>query len=416
MKFKCNKGMLAEAVASAQKAVSLKSTLPILEGLLLTVGDGLTLTGNDLEIAIQCEIPVQVIERGSVVMNCRLFSEMVRKLPDDIVTMSLSEENVIKVECGNARFEVKGLPAAGYPELPSVGRSNALRIGQATLREMIRRTRFAISVNDNRPILTGALFAKEDGEFTVVAIDGIRLALRKEILKAGCGDEAGDRAGDGQGSGEGPGAGDGGGIVGPDLDGGPDVTVIGADGEELARADGDFSLVIPGKSLNELEKLLTGDDEVTLYSSKNQALFDMGGCKVITRLLQGEYLKYRSMVTRESQTSIRFKVMDLLGVIDRISLIAMDDKFVPICLDIKDDAIHVTSQTVQGSAAEEIAVEMRGNPLKVSYYPRYVMEVLRNIGDDEVTMNFNSNMGPSCIFPLEGDAYAYVVMPCSTRS
>ncbi len=360
MRIVCPKESLAEGIGIVQKAVSSKSTLPILEGILLEAYDSkFKLTGNDLEIGIECFVDADIREEGSVVLNSKTFGDIVRRLPDSEVFIEVKGDNLVIIECANSHFEIKGLSATGFPALPAIKQENSFKISQKLLRDMIRQTIFSISLDENRPILTGSLIECNEGTVTMVSMDVFRLALRKSTLS-----------------------------------------------EEV----NDFSVVVPGKTLNEISKILQPvDDEITVYTSTNQILFDMGNCKIVSRLLEGKYLNYKSIIRHDAETRIRVNVKSLLSSIERASLVASADNKHPVKFDIKDDKMIITSNTEIGAAREELNVETTGKELQIGFNPRYLIDALKVIDDEEAEITFITNLLPCTIKPVEGDDFIYVI-------
>lgn len=366
MKIICSREQLIEGISIVQKAVSTKTTLPILEGILLEAQDEFKMTGNDLELGIECFINADIREKGSIVLNSKMFGDIVRRLPDSEVLVEVKENNTVIIECDNSHFEVRGLPSDSYPALPSIKRENTFKVSQKIVREMVRQTLFAVSIDENRPILTGSLIECLENEITFVSIDGFRMALRKS---------------------------------------------------KNNKADSKFNVVVPGKTLNEIVKILQPvEEEITIYSSQNQILFDMGKCRVVSRLLEGEYLNYKSIVPKEYETKVKANTRDILSSLERASLITADEKKYPVKVNILDDKIIISSNTEIGAVREEIRVEVNGNNMDIGFNPRYFIEALKVIEDEEVEIYFTSSIGPCTIRPLDGDAYAYMILPVRIKN
>lgn len=362
MKIICSKENLTEGISVVQKAVSSKTTLPILEGILLEADEKFKLTGNDLEIGIECYVDADIREKGAVVLNSRIFGDIVRRLPDSEVMIEMKENELVIIECENSHFEIKGIKADGFPALPTIEKENALKVSQKLLREMIKQTIFAVSDDENRPILTGSLVECRENELTFVSIDGFRLALRKNKVE-----------------------------------------------NDMS----DIKVVVPGKTLNEIVKILQPVEEnVTIYSSSNQILFDLGNCKVVSRLLEGEYLNYKSIIPEENETKIKVKTKDMLSSIERASLvITMEERRYPVRFKIADDKIIITSNTDVGAVKEELRVDMEGKDLEIGFNPRYFIEALRVIEEESIDILFTTNVGPCTIRPVQDDYFAYMILP-----
>ena len=362
MKIVCSKENLAEGINIVSKAVSGKTTLPVLEGILLECGEAFKLTGNDLEIGIECYVEADIMEQGSVVINARMLNDIIRRLPDSEVSLEVRQDNLVIIECENSHFEIKGLPSEGFPALPVIEKENAFKISQKIVKEMIRQTIFAVGTDENRPILTGSLMECKEGELVFVSIDGFRVALRRNMIK----DE----------------------------------------GVELR-------VVIPGKTLNEISKILQSTDEImTIYSTYNQILFDTGNCKIVSRLLEGNYLNYKSILPAEHETKIRVNAKDMLSSIERAALvITSEERRYPVRFSLSDDKLVITSSTDIGAVREELRVEIEGKDLDISFNHRYFTDALKVVDDTEIEVFFTSAVGPCTIRPVEGNDYAYMVLP-----
>ncbi len=366
MKVICSKENLLEGINIVQKAVSTKTTLPILEGILVEADDKIKLTGNDLEIGIECYVDADIRDKGSIVLNSRMFGEIIRRLPDSEVLLEVKENNTVIIECENSLFEIRGMSPEGFPSLPSLERSNGIRISQKLLKDMIRQTIFAVSTDENRPMLTGSLFEYKSGNFTIVSIDGYRLAMR-------CAEP----------------------------ENGKDI-----EGDERR-------LVIPGKTLAEIAKIIQPEEvDLYIYATGNQILFDMGKCIMTSRLLEGEYLNYMGIIPKEHETKITVNTKDLQACFERASLvITSEERRYPVRLEISDEMMVITANTEAGNVREEIKVEMEGKKLDISFNHRYFIDALRVIDNEMIDIFFTTNIGPCTIRPLQGNDFAYLILP-----
>lgn len=360
MKFSCSKQDLIEATNTVQKAVMAKATLPILEGIYIEAGENVKLVGNCFDLGIECSINADVIEPGSIVLNSRMFGDIVRRLPDSDIFIQTKDNFVVIIECNNSYFEIKGLSTDGYPMLPEIEEDKKISLSQSTLREMIRKTIYAISTDENRKILTGSLMEASNGDFNIVSLDGFRLAVAKTIIK-----------------------------------------------EDVL-----FKAVIPGRNMNEILKILEqSDEEVRITLSKNQALFEIEHCRIISKLLDGEYMNYRSFIPQQFETVIEADVKSLTESIERASLITNDDKRYPVKFVIDDDKMMITSSAEIGISKEEIEIKADGNPMKIGFNPKYLLDSLKVIEDEKVIISFSSSIGPSVIKPFQGDKFVFMVLP-----
>jgi DNA polymerase-3 subunit beta len=360
MKFICSKSDLIEATTTVQKAVMAKATLPMLEGIYIEANNDVKLVGNCFDMGIECTVNADVKEKGSIVINSRMFGEIVRKLPDSEILFQVKDNFIVVIECDNSYFEVKGLSSEGFPMLPEIEEDKKIALSQSSLKDMIHKTIYAISADENRKILTGSLLEAENGDFNMVSLDGFRLAVAKTVVKE----------------------------------------------------DINFRAVIPGKNLSEIHKILdTSDDEIKITLSKNQALFEIEKCRIVSKLLDGEYLNYKSFIPEQFETTIEANLRSITESIERASLITNADKRYPVKFVIDDDKMLITSSADIGVSKEEIEVKTDGNNMKIGFNPKYLLDSLKVIDDEKVIISFSSSIGPSVIKPLQGDKYIFMVLP-----
>ena len=300
MKFSCEKALLSTAVSVTSRAVAAKSSIPAMEGILIEAGDTLRLTGYNLETGIQASLPAEISERGSLVLSARLFGEIVRKMPDDVVVFT-SQKYTVNIKCGLSEFNILGTDPEEFPELPAVDQQNALVIGQPVLRSMIAQTLFAVSDNESRPIHTGSLFEVDDAGLTVVSVDGYRLALRREAV-------------------------------------------------EEKKGAGSFSFVVPGSALSEVEKICSGEESVTVIQGARHIMFRTGDTVLVCRRLEGDFLAYRSAIPRNNSIQVEVEARALLSSIDRVSLIISEKLKSPLRCVFGDGMVDITTKTAIGDA------------------------------------------------------------------
>ena len=366
MKVVCYKDKILKAINSVVKGVASKTTMPILEGILIQTNDNeIKLTTYDLEIGIEYVMECDVKEQGNTVVNAVMFSEIIRKLPDTEIYISLNSDNLLEIECEGSLYKLSTMKPEEFPELPKIEIENSIELEQNTLKNMIRKTIFAVSTEENRPIFTGCLFEVENNKLNLVAVDGFRLALR---------------------------------------------TVF------LSNKTNDFSAVIPGKTLNEVNKIISDSfDLIKIGISKNQALFEMDNCKIVTRILEGEFLNYKSVIPSNWETRIKVNKNNIQDCFERIMLISSssvekEKKYpVKVSVDIGKVTISCTNQT--SDAKEEIFVSTEGKNLEVGFNPRYFIDSLKSIEDEEVYFEFGSNIAPCLIKSTENKNYTYMVLP-----
>ena len=366
MKIVCEKEKILKAINSVTKAVASKTTMPILEGILIQTNDKeVKLTTYDLEIGIEYIIDADVKEQGATVVNAIMFSEIIRKLPDTEINISLNDKNLLVIECEGSLYKLATMNPEEFPELPQINVENSIQIEQNTLKEMIRKTIFAVSQEENRPIFTGCLFEIKNNKLNVVAVDGFRLAWKSKFLQ---------------------------------------------------NNSNDFTAVIPGRTLNEVNKIILDSfDTIKIGVAKNQALFEMENCKLVTRLLDGEFLNYSSVIPENWETRVRVNKNNLQNCFERISLISAssiekEKKYpVKVSVDIGKVTISCTNQT--GDAKEEMYVSTEGQNLEAGFNPKYFLDALRAIDDEEIFVDFGTSISPCIIRPVDDGDYIYMILP-----
>ena len=371
MKFVCYKDTIIKALNSVVRGVASKTTMPILEGILIQTNDEeIKLTTYDLEIGIEYTMKCDIKEHGSTVVNATMFTEIIRKLPDSEINISVNDNNLLIIECEGSLYKLATMNPDEFPELPKIEIEHSIDLEQSALKNMIRKTIFAVSNDENRPIFSGCLFEVKNNKLNVVAIDGFRLALRTINLP---------------------------------------VQV------------NDFKAVIPAKTLNEVIKIVTDSFEnIKVGVSKNQALFEMENCKLVTRILDGEFLNYNSVIPTNYQTRIKVNRIDLLNSFERISLISSssiekEKKYpVRVAIDIGKLTISCTNQT--GDAKEEIYISTEGQFLEAGFNPKYFLDCLKAIDDEEVYIEFGSNISPCLVKSVENNDYVYMILPIRLKN
>ncbi len=363
MKLICSRDRLMEAISIVQKAVATRSTLPILDGILVEADTGVKLTGYDLETGIECQIEADVPEKGSVVINARMFGDIIRKLPDDVLSIETTSNMAVQIECGSTHFSIKGIRADDYPKIPTVEDAQQLGVKQHLFKDMIRQTLFAVSTDESRPILNGCYFNCDGSNLELVAIDGYRLALRKNTV-----------------------------------------------GENLPS----MKFIIPGKALSEVGRILAANEtNVEIYTSLNHIMFNTGKVKLVSRLIQGEYMNYKGIIPQTAETTMTIAPQALLSAIERAALvITTGERRYPVRLTMPDDeTLVVNANTEMGTLREEITVSMSGNRIDIDFDPRYFLDALKVIDEDEISVVFNGSMGPCVLKPLDSQEFAYLVLP-----
>ncbi len=368
MRIVCNKSKLSTGIGIVSKAVSTKTSLPILECILLEVKNGkIKLTANDLEIGIETYVEGTILEEGKAAVEARLFSEMIRKLPDSEVTIETESDYKIKISCEKAEFRIPYKSGDDFSYLPDIEKEKSITISQLSLREVIKQTIFSISDNENTKLMTGESFEVKNNQLIVVSLDGHRISMRKINLK----------------------------------------------GENE-----NVKVVVPGKTLTELSKIINGgmEDEVTIYFSDKNILFEFDETRVVSRLLEGEYFKITQMLSIDHKMLLHVNKKEFLSCIDRASLLINESDKKPIIINIKNDNnMYLRVDTNMGSLSEEIEIKKEGGEIVIGFNPKFLMDALRVIDEDEVTIYMNDSKNP-CIIKDEEESYIYVILPVNINA
>ncbi len=371
MKLSCQKSQLAEMINTVQKAVAAKTVMPILECIKLdaTPGKDLIVTGNNLEISIEYRKQFDIEEGGSIALSSRMFGEIIRKLPDDTVSIYINEENnIATIKCQKSEFNIQGLSAEEYPAVPEVEEAYRFSIPQSKLKKMIRQSVFASAVSDTRrPILTGVLMEIDTGVLSMVATDGHRLALVKEIVDASLKNN---------------------------------------------------KFVIPGQTLREISKVLKDDDEkIDVIFSDRYVKFDFGDYKVTARLLEGEFINYRPILNTPNSIFVTADTKLLSDSLERASLMINDDistkvEKIPVRLNIAYDKIEITCITGKGKVHDIVDVDLKGDNIEIGFNHKYLLEALRACEEERVDMEFSHPRSSCFIRSLENpDSYTFMISP-----
>ena len=370
MNIKCDLKELINGLNIVSVATATKTTMPILEGILIEAyNNKLKITTNNLEIGCEHVLECEITEEGKTVVDMRMLNEIVRKIEDEKVEISVND-NLLILKSINGIFKLTTMDANEYPKLPVFNVENNIELEQKVFKDMIKRTIFCVSNDENRPIYNGALVRVEDNILTIVAVDGFRLALRKSLSK---------------------------------------------------KAKNNFKAIIPGKVLNELLKILTDEEESTVQIgvNKNQALFKIGNSVIISRIIEGEFLNYNTIIPENYETKVKLKTKSLLDSFERVALFAREnkerDKKSPVKMQVGIDGIILSCVSDTGDAKENITAIVEGKDIEIGFNPRYVIEALKVIDDSEITIEFTSSISPVLIKPTINNDYIYVVLPIKLR-
>lgn len=361
MKLSCLRSDLQSAISNVSRAVSNKSTIPALEGVLVKAyGDKLNISGYNLEIGITTDVDATIREEGEIVISAKLFFDIVRNLPEEILTIETDDRLVIYINCGDADYKITGMSSVEYPDLPTFEQTDGITLPSKTLREMIRQTVYAVSENTAKPIYTGSLFEIENSVLTIVAIDGYRMAIRRENVSS----------------------------------------------------DSETTFIVPGKTQLEILKLLNEDEEpVEIIIGQRHITFAVRNYRVISRLIEGIFIDYKTTVPAVAKTEIVINVKRLMNSVERMSLMNSDRMPSPVRCKFLADEIKFSCASAVGSAKDTIRVPVMGDQVEVGFNNRYMLDALRNTDTDEVKIELNGPISPIVIKPVQGDSFLCIVVP-----
>ena len=362
MKLICSKANLLKGVNIVSKAVPSKTTMSILECILIDASAGeIKFTANDMELGIETIVEGEILEKGIVAIDAKVFSEIVRKLPDNDVTIDTDSNYQISITCEKANFHISGKSGEDFSYLPYIEKTDFISLSQFTLKEVIRQTIFSIADNDNNKLMTGELFEIHNNEFKVVSLDGHRISIRKIELK----------------------------------DSYPDRKVI-----------------VPGKSLQEVSKILSGetDEEVRIFFTGNHIVFEFDNTMVVSRLIEGEYFKINQMLSSDYETKFVINKKELLSCIDRATLLVKEGDKKPIIFRITDEDMEISINSQLGSMKEEIDIQKEGKDILIGFNPKFLIDALRVIDDENVTIYMVNPKAP-CYIRDDEQKYIYLILP-----
>ena len=362
MKILCDKTLLSAAIDGVSKAVTPRSATPVLEGILLKAeGFQLTLTGYDMEMSIVTTIEANVTEPGELVLNAKLLSDMVRRMPSGQVEISAGETGKTSIRSGVAQFEIQSMPASDFPELPNASAEQTLTIKTGVLREMIDRTLYAVSQDEKKPAHTGELFEITPDKLTVVALDGYRLAVVERPVQAA-----------------------------------KEIRSIG-----------------PSKTMTEVSHLLPNDEEedVHICANRRYVVFITAGYTIMSRLIEGEFLNYRNVIPDGSRTQVVIDTKDFISTIERASLIITERLKNPLRIAFPGEKVVGRCQTSLGRVVDEFAAQCQGEEVEVGFNNRYLLDALRNARTEQVKIEMSGPLSPVKVLPVEGNDFLYLVLP-----
>ncbi|MDR2132463.1 MAG: DNA polymerase III subunit beta [Clostridiales Family XIII bacterium] len=387
MKFVCNQSDLTKALSTVSRAVTSRTTIPILKGILINAEneDFISLTASDLDISIETRINASVSERGSIVLPSKLFGDAVRKLPQGNVSFQENENGNVDIKCLKTNFKIMGIPADEFPKIYGNMDGERISLEKKTLREMIRKTCFAAGTDETRGIITGVLMELKKGMIHMVALDGFRMAVVREktknedeksiIIPAGIMSEVGRIMSDAEES-------------------KPAAPSGEKEGEEIAEKEDFFEILTDGK----------------------KAVFDLKNTVVVSRLLEGSFVKYEDILPKEFKTSLLLNKNEIKDSVERASVLIREGKNNFIKIEILDGRMVLTSRNEEGSFRDEIATDQKGDDLEIGFNAKFIADALKAVSDEEIRMEFNTSVTPCLIRPTEGNAYEYLVLPVRLAS
>lgn len=362
MKLICSKASLLKGVSIVSKAVPSRTTMPILNCILIDASaNEIKLTANDMELGIETVIEGEIVERGIIALDAKFFSEIVRKLPDNDVVIESDDTFQTTITCEKAKFNIVGKSGEDFSYLPYIEKNESISISQFTLKDVVRQTIFSISDNDTNKLMTGELFEINENRLRVVSLDGHRISIRNI---------------------------------------------------ELKESYSPLKVVVPGKTLQEISKILTGEaeDMVDIFFADNHILFEFDETKVVSRLIEGEYFHIDQMLSSDYDTKVKINKREFLNCIDRATLLIREGDKKPIILNIQDGSLQLKINSFVGSMNEEIEIEKEGKDLLIGFNPKFFIDALRVIDDEEVTLYMVNPKAP-CFIKDDAGTYVYLILP-----
>ena len=362
MKIICSKNSLLKSVSISLKAVPSKTTMPILECILIdATTNQIKFTTNDMELGIETIVEGTIEEKGMIALDAKILYEIIRRLPDNDVTIKTDDKLTAFITCEKAKFTIPGKSGEDFAYLPIIEREECLTISQFTLKEMIRQTIFSIAANETNKLMTGELFEIKDNCLKIVSLDGHRIAIRRM---------------------------------------------------ELKKDYSDRKVVVPGKTLNEISKILSGeiDDLVNIYFSKNHVLFEFDQTIVVSRLIEGEYFRIDQMLSSDYETKISINKKEFLDCIDRATLLVREGEKKPIIIEISDNTMELRIDSAMGSMDENIDILKEGKDILIGFNPRFLIDALKVIDDETISIYLVNPKAP-CFIRDDDENYTYLILP-----
>ena len=367
MKLVFAKANLLKSVSTVMKAVPSKTTMPILECILIDASASqIKFTSNDMELGIETIVEGTIEERGIIALDAKIFSEIVRRLPDNYVTIETDDNLLTTITCEKAKFNIPGKSGEDFSYLPIIERNDCITISQFTLKEVIRQTIFSIAANENNKLMTGELFEIKNNTLKVVSLDGHRIAIRKI---------------------------------------------------ELNETYEDKKVVVPGKTLNEISKILSGEtnDKVNIFFTENHIMFEFDQTTVVSRLIDGEYFRIDQMLSSDYETKVQINKHEFLSCIDRATLLVKEGDKKPIIINIEDNSMQLRIDSSMGSMKEDIDISKEGKDIMIGFNPKFLIDALRVIDDETISIYLVNPKAP-CFIKNDEESYIYLILPVNFNS
>ena len=362
MKIICSKSNLLKSVNIVMKAVPGKTTMPILECILMDASSNeIKFTTNDMELGIETKVEGEILEKGIIAIDAKIFSEIVRKLPDNDVTITTDEKMQAVITCEKAKFNISGQSGEDFSYLPYVEKNDSITLSQFTLKEVVRQTIFSIAANENNKMMTGELFEVDGNILKVVSLDGHRISIRKIELK----------------------------------DSYPHKKVV-----------------VPGKTLIEVSKILSGEteDEISIFFTENHIVFEFANTVVVSRLIEGEYFRIDQMLSSDYETKVEINKREFLDCIDRATLLVKEGDKKPIIIAIGEGSMELKINSQIGFMNEQIDISKEGKDILIGFNPKFLIDALRVIDDETITIYLVNPKAP-CFIRDENQSYIYLILP-----
>ncbi|SET01391.1 DNA polymerase III subunit beta [Anaerobranca gottschalkii] len=368
MEFYCSQENLLSAITITQRGISNKTTIPVLSGILLSLkGNNLTVKATDLEIAIECNLKVKGIVDGEIIIQAKIFSDIIRKLPKEEINFIVTEDKIVYIKSKSINIQITGQNSNEFPEFPKLPEKKVLSISECIFKSILKQTTISIATEEIRPVLTGVLFQIKNNTFNVVATDGHRLSYRVGIIE-----------------------------------------------DEVVE---EIKTIVPGKAVNELQRILVEDEDknIDIYINKNIIFFVFDQIIFSTRVIEGKYPPYEQIIPRENKTLIKVNTKDFLSAIERAELLSREGSKSLVKFNVKDNKLNITSHNPNlGSSEESLEISKSGDDLIISFNAKLITDCLKVIESNEIIMEFNGSFNPCVIKPSTEDNFLYLVLPIRT--